>query len=122
MGKGYVIKAFDFWKRVIFTDESKFNLFGSDGMEKAWRTNTKEFKEHCVKPTVKHGGGSVMVWGCFSSSGVGKLVFIEGILRKKDYLIEILKSSMLKSAAMLGLKIALFSARKLSESYSSDNN
>ena len=56
-----------------------------------------------MKPTVKHGGGSVIVWGCFSSNGVSKLVFIEGIMRKEDYL-EILKSFMLESAAMLGLE------------------
>ena len=38
------------------------------------------------KATVKHGGGSVMVWGCFSSNGVGKLIFIDGIMRKEEYL------------------------------------
>ena len=39
----------------------------------------------CVIPTVKHGGGSVMVWGCFSSNGVGDLIRIDGIMRKEDY-------------------------------------
>lgn len=29
--KKYVNKDADFWKRVIFSDESKFNVFGSDG-------------------------------------------------------------------------------------------
>ena len=49
-------------------------------MVRTWRTSTDEFKEHCVKATVKHGGGPVMVLGCFSSSGVVKLVFIESIM------------------------------------------
>ena len=79
-------KPFDFQKRVIFTDDSKFNLFGKDGMVRAWRTSTDEFEERCVKPTFKHGGRSVMVWGCFSSSSVGKPEFIEVIMRKEDYL------------------------------------
>ncbi len=29
-------------------------------------------------PTVKHGGGSTMLWGCFSAAGTGRLVRIEG--------------------------------------------
>ena len=39
----------------------------------------------CLVPTIKHGGGSVMVWGCFSSAGVGDLVKIEGIMKKEQY-------------------------------------
>ncbi len=30
--------------------------------------------------TVKHGGGSVMVWGCMSAAGTGELQFIEGTM------------------------------------------
>ena len=30
-------------------------------------------------PTVKHGGGSVMVWGCMSAKGVGKLQFVDTV-------------------------------------------
>ena len=39
----------------------------------------------CLVPTIKHGGGSVMVWGCFSSAGVSDLVKIEGIMKKEQY-------------------------------------
>ncbi|GBB84788.1 hypothetical protein RclHR1_11360002 [Rhizophagus clarus] len=38
-----------------------------------------------VKPTVKFGGGSIFVWGCFTSSGVGYLVRMEGGLDAELY-------------------------------------
>ena len=53
-------------KSIIFTDESKFNLFYSDGKVSVWREPGTGLKSEHLNKTVKHGGGSVMVWGCFS--------------------------------------------------------
>ena len=39
----------------------------------------------CVVPTVKYGGGSINLWGCFSQAGVGDFVRIDGIMKKEDY-------------------------------------
>ena len=61
------------WKKVIFSDESRFQLFYSNGRTYVRRRKGEEFNENCVVSTVKHGGGSVMVWGCFSADGVGGL-------------------------------------------------
>ena len=36
-------------------------------------------------PTVRDGGGSVTVWGCFSHAGVGQLKKIEVIMKKEQY-------------------------------------
>lgn len=73
------------WKRVVWSDESKFNLYGSDGTQYCWRREGEPLQDHHVKPTVKHGGGSVMVWGCFSWQGVGSLTRIEGIMTAQHY-------------------------------------
>ncbi len=56
-------KDMDYWNHVLWSDESKINLFGSDGVKRVWRQPGDEYKDNCVLPTVKHGGGSVMVWG-----------------------------------------------------------
>ncbi|GFX08436.1 transposable element Tcb1 transposase [Trichonephila clavipes] len=55
-----------------------------------------------LRSTVKHGGGSVMVWGCMASNGVGNLVFIDGIMDPKLY-IDILNNNLKESAKELGL-------------------
>ena len=36
----------------------------------------------CVVPTVKHGGGDVIVWGCFAGDTVCDIVKIEGTLNE----------------------------------------
>ncbi len=51
--------------------------------------------------TVKHGGGSVMVWGCMSAAGTGELQLIEGTLNA-NMNCGILKQSMIPSLRRLG--------------------
>ena len=41
--------------------------------------------EECLTSSVKHGGGNVMVWGCFGSGKVGDLYKVIGILNKEGY-------------------------------------
>ncbi|CAH2088492.1 unnamed protein product [Euphydryas editha] len=66
-----------FWKKVVWSDESKFELFGTKKRRKVWRKSNQALEDKIAKP-VKFGRGSVMVWGCFSWSAVGNLVGIDG--------------------------------------------
>ncbi len=73
-------KDMDYWNLVLWSDETKIHLFGSDGVKRVWRQSGEEYKDKCVLPTVKHVGGNVMVWGCMSAAGTGELQFIEGTM------------------------------------------
>ncbi len=94
-------KDMDYWNHVLWSNETKINLFGSDGVKRVWRKPGEEYKDKCVLPTVKHGGGSVMVWGCMSAASTGELQFIEGTMNANMYC-DILKQSMIPSLQRLG--------------------
>ncbi|GFT65202.1 transposable element Tc1 transposase [Trichonephila clavipes] len=67
--KTHQLKTGNFWKKVVFSDESKFNICGSDGRRTVWRKSNTAWDPKNLRPTVKHGGGSIMVWGCMASNG-----------------------------------------------------
>ena len=99
--KEYLEKDFEFWKEVIFTDESIFNIWGSGGKE--YGEGQIKQKEKNLQATVKHEGGSVMEWGCMSAKGPGNLYFIEGIMDQNMYL-DILKQNLKQSAEKFRLQ------------------
>ena len=90
----------DYWNHVLWSDEMKINLFGSNGFKHVWQRPGEEYKDKCVMPTVKHGGGNVMVLGCMSAAGVGELYFIEGNMNSNMYC-KILQQSMISSLQKL---------------------
>lgn len=51
------------WRRVLFTDESRFKLFRADGNKRVYRRQGERFVDACVIENDRFGGGSVMVWG-----------------------------------------------------------
>jgi len=103
----HLSKPKEFWNSILWSDESKFNLFGSDGRQIVWRQPHESMKRECLKPTVKYGGGSVMVWGCMSTSGVGNLVRVEGIMYKEQYE-KILNENIKQSAKKLKMRSFIF--------------
>ena len=99
--KDYIDKDEDFWTRVIWSDESKFELFGSKRRQTVWRKNGTTNKLGFTQATVMHSK-YVMVWGCFSARGLGRLVEISGKMDSKMYT-EIIEENLLPSATEMGL-------------------
>lgn len=81
----HLAKGLNFWNLIVWSDESKFNVFGNDGRPYVRRPPLKELDPKYTKKTVKHGGSSVMVWGCFTAFGVGPIVKIDGIMNGEMY-------------------------------------
>jgi transposase-like protein len=81
------------WKKVLFSDETPFLLFQSYGRRFVWRRPGEQFKPDCLASTVKHGGGKIQVWGCFSYWSSGPMYWIKDIMTGPKYR-EILKHHM----------------------------
>lgn len=103
LAKNYMFMHEEDIKTIIFSDESKFNLFYSDGKVSVWREPGKGLELKNLLPTVKHGGGSIMVWGCFSYYGMGRLVVIDGKMDAVKY-INILGQNLKASARSMNLE------------------
>ncbi|KAG1167232.1 hypothetical protein G6F71_009572 [Rhizopus microsporus] len=96
------------WRRIIWSNEAKINRFNSDGRAWAWVRDGNSLQPKQVKQTVKHGGGSVMVWSAISVAGPGWLCKIDTTMDKELYL-SILQDELARTiddtAAESGLKV-----------------
>ena len=82
------------WRKIIFSDETKINLFDSDGRQWCYHKKGQELVGQYTKKTVKHGGGHIMVWGCITRKGFGRLVRIQGNMNRFQYA-EVLEDGLL---------------------------
>uniref|UniRef100_A0AAZ3S756 Transposase Tc1-like domain-containing protein n=1 Tax=Oncorhynchus tshawytscha TaxID=74940 RepID=A0AAZ3S756_ONCTS len=77
--------------KILWSDETKIELLNLNAKRHVWRIPG-------TIPTVKHGGVSIMLWGCFSEVGRERLVRIEGKMNG-----EILDEHLLQSTQDLRL-------------------
>ncbi|KAI4893959.1 hypothetical protein NFI96_026951 [Prochilodus magdalenae] len=81
------------WEKVLWSD-------GLDSTRRVWRTKNDEYHPKNTIPTVEHGGGSIMLWGCFSAHGTGQLHCIKERMIGVMYC-EILGNNLLSSVRAL---------------------
>jgi transposase len=73
------------WKRVIWTDESRFLLRPVDGRTRVWRLPGERFSKSAVVQVTAHGGGSVHVWGAIWKGGRSDLIHLRETVNADRY-------------------------------------
>ena len=92
------------WRRVVFSDETKINRLGSGGRHWVWKRSSSVLKPQQVQGTVKFGGGSIMLWGCMTTKGVGYSCRIDGNMDSTLYC-EILSGEFLDTLEYYRLEV-----------------
>ena len=73
------------WRRVLFTDESRFTLYRADGRSRVYRRRGERFADACVVERDRFGGGSVMVWGGVAHGIKSQLIIVAGNMTAVRY-------------------------------------
>ena len=60
--------TFQKWRRIWFSDESRFLLQKRDGRIRVYRRRNERFSSSCVQEVDSFGGGSVMMWVAISNA------------------------------------------------------
>lgn len=83
------------WERVIFSDESHFEILGKNP-QYVFRRPGEKFDESCITRSVKHPT-KVMIWSQISSKGTGHLHLVKGMMEQTQYA-EVIEKRMLPQA------------------------
>jgi len=94
------------WNMVIFSDESRFEMFNNDSQMWVWRQTGEKYNKDCLRPTVQKSDG-IMVWGCFCRGMIGPLVLVEGRITAEKYR-EILSDHLIPFLNSIGFSEYLF--------------
>jgi transposase len=101
--KAHSTWTIDDWRKVLWSDETKFTLVNSEGKEYVWVREGESLNSNAVIGTTKFGGGKVMMWGCMTWEGVGFACRIDSTLDAELYT-NILKEEMMDTIKFYKLK------------------
>ena len=90
------------WRRVMFTDESRFSIQFNNGGVRVYRRPGERFTDVNVRQHHQFGGGSVMVWGGISIHHRTPLYVVDGNLTGIRYLNEIIRPLVLPGLQQIG--------------------
>ena len=65
-------------QNILWSYEMKIELFGLNAKRYIWWKPSTAHLQSNTMATVKHGGGSIMLWGCFSAAGTGRQIQVNG--------------------------------------------
>lgn len=86
----YYRKPAERWNRLLFSDQACSHR---QKRTLVYRSPITALDSKNINQSVRHSGASALFWGCFSSRGVGPLVFINERMTAKTY-INILSESL----------------------------
>ena len=80
------------WRRIYWSDESRFLWRFTDGRARGWRRHGRyPFQDNVVAEIEVFGGGSVMVWSCFSHDHKLDIFVVRQTSKGQRYIHDILQ-------------------------------
>lgn len=70
---------------MLWSDETKIEVFGHMNLHHVWRTKRMEYKACLFIATVKYGGGSLMLCSCLAASGTRAPVKFSNTMNSIQY-------------------------------------
>ena len=77
------------WERIVWTDESTFEIGKSSRQIHVWRSVYERYSSSCIVPTFKSGRTSLMTWGTFAEGQKSELVFMPKSRRSAKDFVEV---------------------------------
>ncbi|GBM27949.1 Transposable element Tc1 transposase [Araneus ventricosus] len=74
------------WKRVAWSDESRFLIHHVDGRVRVRRLPGEQLLPSCAAGHTQAGGGGIMLWGTLSWATLGPVVVVEQTMKATNYL------------------------------------